>query len=343
MKSRGYLAIIIILLLVITGLHYYTSIYKIELHEFYRRLYYIPIILASFRYGLRGGVITPFLTGVLYAPHLLFYVGEMNIHVLNQFMEIFLFFVVGVTTGLLVQQQQDQSLELIKMEKQIHRAERLSTVGQLASGIAHEIRNPLGIIKTISQTLLKETEDNEISEGLAIIVEETNRANRVIQGLLDFARPREMIMESMDLKLLLNETVILLKKYALEHNVKIDFEVTGDISDIKGERERLKQAFINLIFNGIQSMYKGGVFRVKLTYADSKVYIRFIDEGEGIAQEILPEIFNPFFTTKSNGTGLGLSITHRIIEEHKGTIKVISKKDEGSEFIITIPVLEAKV
>lgn len=330
--------VILLMLISITLMHYVTSMYKIELHEFYRRLYYIPIILSSFKFKLRGGVITPLLAALLYAPHLIFYMGELNIHIVNQFLEIFLFFVVGVTTGVLVQQQEDQSIELIKLEDQLNKSQRLSMLGELASSLAHEIRNPLGIINATSQTLRYELEENQDAiEGLKIIEEEVQRANLVIQGLLDIARPAENNFIDINLYDLLKSIEGLMKRYAKQYKTILDLQSPENKVVISGDWEKLKQAFINIILNGIQAMPKGGRIVINILTKADHIEVALSDNGVGIEPNSIERVFSPFYTTKAQGTGLGLSITRRIIHEHGGQINLKSSKGIGTEVNVILP------
>ncbi|ABR49394.1 integral membrane sensor signal transduction histidine kinase [Alkaliphilus metalliredigens QYMF] len=449
---------IILLMIWITGFHYLTQSRDWELHDFFRRLYYLPIIIGAFKFRLKGGLIFSVLAVLIYSPHLIIYFGEVNIGVINQFLEALMFVIVGLITGYLVEadyqarkslEQQivkvvnlenythnvldsidsgviafdyrgdfksinrraevifsnkeevnqfigeknllndinrviqqkikfvekeidyctneDQGLHLKatifpienisrviegavlvvqdvtmvkRLEGQVRRGERLAAVGELASGIAHEIRNPLGIIKTISQTINKEVEDEEIKEGLEIIEHEIERANKVVQGLLDFSKPNKVKIEKINLNRLLDELVMITRKFAEQQDVAIELSNMNDAYEIEGDSDKLKQALINIILNGIQAMEQGGRLEISLKKTEKEEsVITFKDEGRGIEKRIVDQIFNPFFTTKEKGTGLGLSITHRIIEEHQGSIEVTSEINRGTEIGIRLPLL----
>lgn len=224
-----------------------------------------------------------------------------------------------------------------KLENQIRRAEKLSAVGELASGIAHEIRNPLGIIKTIAQTITNDIEDEEINEGLEIIVHEVNRTNIVIKGLLDFAKPGIHQKKYHSINKLISEVLLIIDKYTQQHHVEVNYDYKNDKS-ILVDVDKLKQAFINIIFNAVQAMPEGGSLDIGLTAQDDFVKISFKDTGLGIPKEIVEKIFEPFYTTKDTGTGLGLAITHRIIEEHEGYIEVDSNLGEGTKINIYLPI-----
>ena len=234
----------------------------------------------------------------------------------------------GAIEGVVVVLQDITTLK--QLEEQLRRSERLSAIGQMASGIAHEIRNPLGIIKTISQAINKKVMDDEIKEGLMIINDEINRANRVIKELLNFAKPYRYNIERISLKSFLIDLVSLARGMITDNRIEI---VLKDVEDcyIEGDEDKLKQAFLNIVLNALQSMKNVGNVEISTKKIDDLgVVISIRDEGEGISKEMFSKVFNPFFTTKDTGTGLGLSITHRIIDEHGGNIELESEINKGT-------------
>ncbi|MCQ4924715.1 ATP-binding protein [Tissierella carlieri] len=452
-----YFWIISSLIVVITFFHYSNLMAEWEIHIFYRKLYYIPIILSSFRYRLKGGLISSIIVSILYAPHLSIFRTGISITLLNQYLEIALFLTIGFITGKLVEldYEKQKSLEnkvieitklqnytknivdsinsgvlstdpnfiitsinkevekifgekdlegvnitrILKdkniidilnqakiqkihfsdikteikvgdeekylaltisplfnildkvqglviiiqdksrekyLEAQTVRTDRLVAIGELASGIAHEIRNPMGIIKTISQTLKEEKGDKDLVEGLEIIIKEVDRANKVIDGLLNFARPIENEMKEISLSELLKEVVLITDKYLSKQNISMELNINED-TNIIADKEKLKQVFINIIFNGVQSMSSGGTITINTEIIDNGVNISFIDTGIGIKKENLEKIFNPFFTTKEKGVGLGLSVSHRIIQDHNGYITIDSTESKGTQIDIYLP------
>ncbi|WP_158016527.1 two-component system sensor histidine kinase NtrB [Tissierella creatinophila] len=230
---------------------------------------------------------------------------------------------------------QDKSREK-NLEAQTVRADRLVAVGELASGIAHEIRNPMGIIKTISQTLLEESDEKDLTEGLEIIVKEVDRANKVINGILNFAKPPDNEMKEISLTELFKEVVLITDKYLSTNNANMELSIGQDVN-IEADKEKLKQVFINLIFNGVQAMDKGGKIFVTTELREKGVNISFKDTGRGIKKENLKKVFNPFFTTKEKGVGLGLSVSDRIIQDHNGYLAVDSIEGEGTQIDIYLP------
>ncbi len=352
------LAILVVLVLGITSLHYLTTTQKGEYHDIYRRLYYIPIILGGLWYALRGGVATSIAISILYAPHVVFQWGQHHGVPLEQYLEIVLYNLIGFLTGFLSQREfmqrvraektahrleesyaklREQADQVLEIEEQLRRADRLSALGELSAGMAHEIRNPLGSIRGTAE-ILKDGIDpsDKRYEFAQILIKEVDRLNRVVQDFLDFSRPTAPSREPFDVPGALREVLVLTRQPALKNKVQVVFQGEGTLA-VAGDREQLKQAFLNLILNALQAMPEGGTLTLTVQVEDDEVRILFADTGQGIPKERLDRVFNPFFTTRSEGTGLGLAITHRIIQGHGGRIEVDSRLGEGTVFTLHLP------
>jgi two-component system sensor histidine kinase HydH len=233
--------------------------------------------------------------------------------------------------------------EMSLKDKQIMQAEKMAAIGELAAGIAHEIRNPLGIISGSAETVRKH-EDRKIREEMTnYILEESKRINRLISTFLDFARPKEPKLESCDLREILEKTLLLLSPQANTLGVEIQKEIPQKFLQVSIDPDQMRQAFTNLGVNALEAMPQGGVLKVTvLEDAKDKIVVRFGDTGKGIPHEAQAKVFDPFFTTKEGGTGLGLSIVHRIIAQHGGDISVEGEEGRGSIFTIALP-LEKEV
>ena len=228
--------------------------------------------------------------------------------------------------------------DLILKDRQIMQSEKLASLGQLAAGITHEIRNPLGIISGSAETLLKQNDSETRREMAQYIMEESERINSMINNFLNFARPREPRLQSCDLVGLLSRMLQLITAEAKSGNVDIVREIPDEPLLARIDPEQIQQALLNIALNALEAMPRGGVCRVALSKnGKDRVVIRLSDTGVGISQENLPRIFDPFFTTKDNGTGLGLSIAHSIVENHGGTISVSSGPKKGTTFIVNLP------
>jgi signal transduction histidine kinase len=243
-----------------------------------------------------------------------------------------------------------------KVYEQMKERDRLAALGQMAAGLAHEIRNPLGAIKGAAQLLNTtpynpgpqnvEGEPENEAEYVDIIIEEVNRLDRVVSQFLGYARPDRGERQAVNINDVVHKTVQLLRSQADE--ATIETELAPELPKVEVDPEQLRQVFLNLGINGLQSMDRKGTLHVSTRQrrgsrrgkAASFVEISFQDSGKGIPHESLSDIFIPFFTTKEGGTGLGLPICQRIIESHKGTIEVRSQQGEGSVFSVLLPSVE---
>lgn len=237
--------------------------------------------------------------------------------------------------------------KMIEMESQVRMQERLATVGSLAAGIAHEIRNPLASLSGSIQVLQGELElQGDNKQLMDIVVRETDRLNTIVMEFLEYARPRNAQNDRIELLPVLDEMIMLLKNCKeFTGNIRIHHSVDPHLV-IPGDAKRLRQVFWNLLLNACQAMPHGGGIVVTAKSSsrceDNSEWceINIEDTGQGIASEDRDKIFNPFFTTKTGGTGLGLAIVYRIIEDHRGTISIDSVPGKQTKFTIWLPTFE---
>jgi signal transduction histidine kinase len=228
-------------------------------------------------------------------------------------------------------------------DREIMQAEKMVAIGELASGIAHEIRNPLGIITASAETLRKYKDEKIQKEMTDYILEESQRINQLINQFLDLARPKERKWERCDLREILEKTLLLLSPQAHRLGVKVEREVPKDPLFLMIDPDQIRQAFMNIGVNALEAMPEGGTLRIKIwENGKGKVLIQFSDTGKGIPKEIRGRIFDPFFTTKERGTGLGLPIAQRIVTEHGGEIHVEGGEKGGTTFTISLPIREVQ-
>jgi|GEM_PF-1369946 len=228
-----------------------------------------------------------------------------------------------------------------QMEEHIRRTDRLSAVGELASGIAHEIRNPLTGIKMMIQILDKEFEkrDQKSNQYTKAILDEINRLDNIISNLLNFARPSKPEFSDTAIIDVIESTLFLLQAKIESQGITVIRNYPENPPMIKCDGAQIKQVFFNICQNAIQAMNEGNnkIIRILVRDEEFNHLISISDTGGGISSENFNQIFNPFFTTKDNGTGLGLAIVHRILEEHRGSILVESEMGRGSTFTIKLP------
>ncbi|NOY70180.1 MAG: PAS domain-containing protein [Deltaproteobacteria bacterium] len=234
--------------------------------------------------------------------------------------------------------------EIKQLREAVRQKEKLATIGNLAAGIAHEIRNPLSSIKGMATYFRNRfTEGSEEKKTASIMVGEVDRLNRAISELLEFARPFDMNPDATDINRILDHSVRLIRNDAQSKGVRIKLVKAENLPAVSVDSDRFLQCLLNLYINGIQAMGEGGDLLIR-SFADDDKWIKvgIKDTGPGILPENIKSVFDPYFTTKSAGTGLGLAIVYKIIKAHKGKIEVASRRDEGTEFIIDLPVAEEK-
>ncbi|MCL6638859.1 MAG: two-component sensor histidine kinase [Firmicutes bacterium] len=229
-----------------------------------------------------------------------------------------------------------------KLEAELQRSERLAALGRLVTGVAHELRNPAAVIKATVQVMEKEFEMIPgVSDYSTVIKEQVDRQNRVIKELLDFGRPGTPDIQQMSVNSLLQGVLTFTEPMLRQQKIKLVKKLAAQLVPVEVDGERIKQVFVNLILNAVQAMPEGGELTIRTMKDGGYVKVEFADTGEGIAEEDLPSIFDPFYTTKDAGTGLGLSISHQIVKAHGGFIDVASVKSEGTVFTVNLPVAGA--
>ncbi len=227
------------------------------------------------------------------------------------------------------------------LEDKLQQSEKLASIGQMVATIAHEIRNPLGIIRSSAEVLANKANPDvtKIRRFSNIILEEATRLSLILTDFLDFARPKSPASNPVDVR-----DIVARVRNILEHEIvsrKVSWSEAFEESKyepiIIGDSDLLYQAFLNIIMNAFEFMDEGGSFEITIKTDESTVEITFADDGQGIKKENLNKIFTPFFTTNQMGTGLGLAVTHNIVTAHNGEIKVSSQEGEGAIFTIVLP------
>jgi len=364
LKSKLRLIILAFFLVIISLLHYLTPLHIPYLHDIFQRLYYLPIILAALWFGLRGGLLCSIVVSVAYAPHILFQWGGHMTMEMEKYLEILLYNVVGGVTGLLSQRERERNVELQKtaqgleesfqklrqqseriivIEEQLRRAEKLSTLGEMAAVLAHEIRNPLGSIRGTAEILKDDYKsENPKYEFIEIQIRETERLNRVVEDFLRMARQRPADMRPCPVQDELDMISTLVSNDARERQITLELQAPLFPITIQADGEKLRQAFLNITINALQATPPGGSVVITTTvHKTTTCEIRFRDTGPGIDAATIEKIFEPFFTTKPDGTGLGLAITRKIIESHGGTLMVESSVGQGTAVIVRLPIQPA--
>jgi signal transduction histidine kinase len=318
----------------------------------------LPVVTAATSFGLPGMALTCVLACVEYLSFLAFLREDQYLEpdqIRELVLRVLLFPVVGYLTYELasanqVEKEKAQAAaeelarsnrSLQEAQAELRRGERLAALGQLTAGLAHELRNPLGTMKTSAELLARKVSaENAVAREMAgFIASEVDRTNSLITRFLDFARPQHLKLETADITILLDSAVARFEREQknMSTNVTVFKNYSPDVPPVCFDAELMERVVANLLLNAAQASPPGGVVTVKTLPAESEVEISVIDRGSGIEPKNLENIFNPFFTTKSEGIGFGLAIVSKIVEEHGGRITVESTPGEGSVFHMFLP------
>jgi len=313
------------------------------LHAIHGRLCYIPIILGAIWFGVRGGLATALAITLLTIPY------TLRIHdrhtLIGEYTEMVFYAAIGLMTGVLIEREWRERERREALQRELARSERLSSLGQMAAGLAHEIRNPLGSIQGAAELLGDDAPaGSKKRELLDVLRKESKRLNAVVDHFLDFARPRPLALASVDIAPVVERAVSQIKLDAAARAIVIDTHVPAALPRVEADVEQLHQVFLNLLLNAIAASPDGAHIDVTGERAsrDSRaaVSIAVHDRGPGIPADILPRVFDPFFTTREHGTGLGLSISHTIVSDHGGAIDIQSAPGRGCTVTVTLPAAE---
>ncbi len=240
----------------------------------------------------------------------------------------------------MVQQLRESRQEIQRLYRtQMSRAEHLATLGELAAGLAHEIRNPLAGIAGVMDIVNRDLpESSPARDVVKEVRHEVLRVNRIVTDLLETARPKAPEYRLSDLNATVEHAVTFARQQTLAKPVKVDFIKDAELAPVEHDSAQIHQVLLNLLLNSIQAIDGPGEVRVAIGHFDHSASVTVSDNGSGIAAEHLPNIFRPFYTTKGKGTGLGLSLAKRIVEDHGGHIDVSSEAGHGTRFEVTLPV-----
>jgi signal transduction histidine kinase len=325
-------------------------------HDLHRTLFLIPIIYAALTFRVRGalGASFVFLCGVL--PRTFY--SQYSDPLIRPLLFVLFTAFLGVLTAMLIdgvekeakahaelniahQELSTYVQQLKESQEQLIQAEKLTSLGQMAASIAHEINNPLAGVLVYTRLLSKKLTDDtarkeESLDYLSKMESEVSRCSRIIRNLLDFARQTEPTLRIVDINQVIEQVLAMVGHQAQLQNVEVVKEFSPSLPKVMADFDQLQQIFTNLTLNAIQAMPDGGRLTIRSSAVDGEVRIDVQDTGCGISKENMSKLFTPFFTTKAKGkgVGLGLAVVHGIIERHKGRIKVQSEVGKGTTFSV---------
>lgn len=326
----------------------------------YYLIYYLPVVSAAMFFDAWATLLWTALTSAAYCSFLLWVLAEYELTaqgatelaIRNLF-----FFLAAIVVNRFVTENRRQALRyrelaetltetnrrLEQAQEEARRSERLAALGQLSAGLAHELRNPLGVIKGSAEMLTKKLQptDAVTSELAGYISSEVNRLNTIVSRFLDFARPSQLELRPQEITALLDAALKAVRDRWPGAKVEVERQYAADLPAVSVDAELCERVFTNLFLNAYEAMTEGGRLRVAVgtTNSDGRrgIEIDVEDTGPGIAPELREQIFNPFFTTKSGGVGLGLSIVSKIVDDHRGWIRVSSEPGKGACFRVFLP------
>ncbi len=334
--------------------HYATSLNVPIAHDIMDRLYYVPIALAAFWFGRKGSIAVGLAATLFYIPHIIQWeLGHSAAHPAygNKYVEAVMYPLFGFFVGYLVDiirarnaALSDAYHKLLDSYEAAQRSAKLAAVGQVAAGLAHEIRNPLAGLQGAAEAMGDQiSPDNTIGrEFLNRSLDEIRRINSLVSDFVAFGKPSPIERAPVQLAGLVRGVAALLSPQAEKNGVHIELRGGEDSPELMLDANKIKQAVLNLMLNGIQAMSGGGVLRVAIERGNDDASIIVRDQGRGIPEGERASIFDPFFSTKEHGAGLGLPLARQIAESHGGTLMLGPPEGPGTTFIMRLPVESRK-
>lgn len=323
-----------------------------ELHLILNRLIAVPIAWAAITAGRRGGVLAAGTATLALAVQYRWLSTVMPLSIAAEITDALSFWFVGVIAGILSDRERSCATRYRKIEAELSgvsarlhhdteamkRAERLSAIGQLSAGLAHEIRNPLASIAGAAAILERSpATDDKHRRCVEIIAKESRRLNGLLSTFLNFARPRPPHLKQVDLPRVLEGVVDLAAHGSVQQAITIRTEIDSALPLVECDPEQLEQVLLNLLMNAMEASPNGAEVVMSARTAGANVEIQVVDEGSGVAPEDIDKLFDPFFTTKEHGTGLGLPVAHQIMQQMGGALLAAPNATRGMTFRVLVP------
>jgi two-component system sensor histidine kinase HydH len=328
-NTTAKIAVLTLMIGTILFLHYFTY-HELKFHHaLYRMLFYLPLVLGSFWFGLKGALTVCVSVVAMYLPYIMMEWKGFSFEDFNRLLEGMLFFLVALILGFLVERRKREYRARIE-------AERLAAVGRAVSEIAHDMKAPLMAIGGFAVQLARDNgqKDPGDRKKLNIIVKEASRLEAMLKDMLDYARPLELELSRTDLNRLILESVGIAEALAKDSGIALRAELEPSIPPVMLDVRRVQQVVLNLLTNGVQACPAGGHVIIRTCLSDRFASMDVIDCGHGIEDEDCSKIFQPFFSTKKDGTGLGLANVKKIVEAHRGEISFRANPDKGMTFTV---------
>jgi signal transduction histidine kinase len=309
------------------------------IHAIHGRFCYIPIVIAASFFGMRGGLIVAATISALVMPYILG--GDQSEHNLaGEFVELVFYFAIAILAGALTDRERSIRRKQEQTQLQLERSHKLSMVGQMAAGVAHEIKNPLASIKGGVEILCSDaTSDDERREFREIVTREIRRIDSTVKEFLDFAKPRESRLEKINIAEVVTAAVKQLEGQAGKGGVTIS-QAADPTLTVSADREKIHQVVLNLLLNAIDASANRDTIDVTTRATnDNRAELIVRDYGKGIDPSEAERVFEPFYTKKTSGSGLGLAIVKSIVESHSGWVDLQAAPGGGTEFRVILPLV----
>lgn len=318
------------LIIAIGFIHLITWQREYAYYTFYRELYFVPLIMAAFWFGLHGALITSLSITAFYISFTLMQLRGFAPEKAEIVLEILLLNIIAVILGTLRDRERIQ-------HNRAQKAESLAAIGKAVSAVAHDMKTPLMAIGGFSRQLLKKLGESDPNrEKLAIIWQEAQRLENMVKDMLDFARPLDLQLAREDVNKLIRESLTIVQGAAQKRGVKVETQLSPDIPQVDFDAMRMKQVVINLVLNAIEASPEGESVMVHTYREGVNTIIDIIDHGRGIPDDQKENIFTPFFTTKKEGVGLGLAIVKNIVAAHNGQVEYFNNPNNGVTFRVIL-------
>ncbi len=312
----------------IVYLHYSTLPHMIYHHTVYRMFFYLPLVLGSFWFGLKGAIYVSASVSISYLPYVIRHWQGFSFEDFHKILEGVLYIVIALILGFLVEREKKKHEELLRVES-------LAAIGKALSEVAHDMKTPLmdmgGFVNQVASGLRREDPNRK---KLEVVIQETARLESMVKNMLDFGRSLEIQPTKTNLNELVLETLEVAQPMARKTGVELKADIDLSLPAFKLDASRVKRVLLNLISNAVQASPDGEPVLVRTRLAKNSGVLEVIDRGCGVDQEYRESIFHPFFTTKKGGTGLGLAIVKKIVEAHGGEVSFHSNSHQGVIFTV---------
>ena len=330
-NAQKKVAIIAVMIGGILCMHYFTFPDMRYHHAVYRMLFYLPLILGSLWFGMKGAVYICVSVSILFLPHAIRQWQEFSYEDFYRLLEGVLYIVIALILGTLVERERKKQRALVQ-------ARSLAAVGKAVSEIAHDMKTPLMAIGGFAKQVFKKFEpDNPDRKKLGLVIQETAHLESMVKEMLDFGKPIQLQFTATDFNKLVSDSVKVSQPMAKENGVELETDLAPSLPSVVLDAPKIKQVLLNLITNAIQASTAGEHVRMCTRLNSLGVVLEVVDHGGGIAEEYRESIFHPFFSTKRGGTGLGLGIVKRIVATHGGDVSFRANQEKGVTFTVRLP------